>query len=127
MSEVLDAIKLVTGVGGKGFNQGATNDDFGTAFGDTVFNGYYNPYTYQVIPDLHEDSVYYLIHAFVWEDFDRPEALFNKKTQISKIDMRMRNGRGEVVYKNRSFDEEELGVTFAIIKHGNGKDWWVVL
>ncbi len=114
-------------VGGKGFNQGATNDDFGTVFGDTVINSYYNPYTYQVIPDLYEDSVYYLIHAFVWEDADQPEEFFNEKTQISKIDMRLRNGRGEVVYKNQPIDEEEMGVPFTIIKHGNGKDWWVVL
>ena len=114
-------------IGGKGFNKGATNDDFGTIFGDTVINDSYNPYTYQVIPDLYEDSVYYLIHSLVWEEADRPEYLFNKKTQISKIDMRRRRGRGEVVYKNRYFDEEEMGVTFALIQHGNGKDWWVVL
>lgn len=114
-------------VGGKGFNQGATNDDFGTVFGDTVGNFSYNPYTYQVIPDPYDDSIYYLIHSWVYEGVDEPWRIESDRMQISKIDMSRRNGRGEVVYKNRYFDEEVMSAAFAIIRHGNGRDWWVVL
>jgi Secretion system C-terminal sorting domain len=114
-------------VGGKGFNQGATNDDFGTAFGDTVINDLYNPYTYQVLPDPYDDSIYYLIHAFIHEGVQQPWFIESDRMQISKIDMGKRGGRGEVVYKNRYFDEEVMGAGFALIRHGNGRDWWVVL
>ena len=32
-----------------------------------------------------------------------------------------------MVYKNRSFDEEPIGASFALVRHGNGRDWWAVL
>ncbi|MFQ5447160.1 MAG: hypothetical protein ACE5FF_09510, partial [Saprospiraceae bacterium] len=56
--------------GGKGFNQGATNDDFLNdppwySGPDTTWNSNYNPYTYQVLPDPYNDSFYYMIHAFI--------------------------------------------------------------
>jgi len=112
--------------GGKGFNQGATNDDFGVNGSDTLFNTNYNPYTYQVIPDAYDSDIYYMIHAFLiehgacqWGDVP--------KMQISKIDMAANGGNGKVVYKNHYFDEELVGVGFALVRHGNGRDWWVVL
>jgi hypothetical protein len=31
-----------------------------------------------------------------------------------------------VVYKNRYFDEELMHAGFAVMQHGNGRDWWLV-
>jgi hypothetical protein len=111
---------------GKGFNYGATNDDFGTFMGDTVLNFNYNPYTYQVIPDAYDEHIYYMIHAFAISSgdckyYDAP------KIQISKIDMSAKEGKGQVVYRNRYFNQELMSPFFTLVRHGNGKDWWVVL
>ncbi len=111
--------------GGKGFNEGASYDDFNPIMGDTVMNSAYTPYAYMVIPDAFEEKVYYMIHAFVREEGDALR-LYGDKMQISKIDMSANGGRGKVVYKNRYFDEELMGSTFTLIKHANGRDWWVV-
>ena len=111
--------------GGKGFNEGASYDDFNPIMGDTVVNSAYTPYAYMVIPDAFEEKVYYMIHAFVREEGDALR-LYGDKMQISKIDMSANGGRGKVVYKNRYFDEELMGSTFTLIKHANGRDWWVV-
>jgi Secretion system C-terminal sorting domain len=117
--------------GGKGFNQGATNDDFlyeppWYMGPDTTWNINYNPYTYQIIPDAGDEHIYYMIHAFLIEHGECEWGDVSKM-QISKIDMSANEGRGKVVYKNHYFDEESVGVGFAIVRHGNGKDWWVVL
>ena len=111
---------------GKGFNQGSIFDDFDSFFGDTVINDTYMPYTYQVIPDADDGNVYYMVHAFIVEEGECP-LLYVPKMQISKIDMSANGGRGEVVYKNHYFDEELMGATFAMVRHGNGRDWWVVM
>jgi len=112
--------------GGKGFNKGAANDDFGVDGQDTFYNISYNPYTYQLIPDAYDAHIYYMIHAFITEVGDC-KYLYVPKMQISKIDMSANGGKGKVLYKNRYFDEELMGAGFALVRHGNGKDWWVVL
>ncbi len=113
-------------LGGKGFNQGSEYDDFDSFFGDTVINDTYLPYTYQVIPDADDGNIYYMIHAFIVEEGECSLAHV-PKMQISKIDMSANSGRGEVFYKNHYFDEELVGPCFAMVRHGNGRDWWVVL
>lgn len=111
--------------GGKGFNEGATYDDFGTFMGDTVMNLNYNPFTYQVIPDAYDENIYYMVHAFIIQLGDC-EHIYSPKMQLSKIDMSANGGKGKVVYKNHYFDETRMGLSFALVRHGNGRDWWVV-
>jgi type IX secretion system substrate protein len=117
--------------GGKGFNQGATNDDFLSKWGggdpDTTWNIRYNPYTYQIIPDAYDENIYYMIHSFVIETGDWCNILYSPKMQISKVDMSANGGKGKVVYKNHYFDQKLVDAAFALVRHGNGKDWWVVL
>ena len=122
--------------GGKGFNQGSFFDDWDTFDSDTTANTPYVPYTYQVIPDGYDDQVYYMLHAFdeyYWFDLDgEPPTddcgiLSSPKMQISKIDMSANGGRGKVVYKNRIIDNDTMDASFALVRHGNGRDWWLVL
>jgi hypothetical protein len=114
--------------GGKGFNEGSYFDDFSEWNGDTVANASYNNYTYQIIPDAQAEGIYYLLHSFnIVEDWGGGCSIVTApKMQVSKIDMKANGGLGEVVYKNRYFDEETMGAAFAVIKHGNGRDWWLV-
>ncbi len=111
--------------GGKGFNKGSSNDDFGVDGKDTFYNISYNPYTYQLIPDAYDAHVYYMIHAFITEMGDC-KYFYVPRMQISKIDMSANGGKGKVLYKNRYFGEGLMGAGFALVRHGNGKDWWVV-
>jgi len=113
--------------GGKGFNEGAEGSDFiGGQWGDTTLNLAYLQYTYQLIPDGFEEHIYYMIHSFL-EYSENGWAWNTPRMQISKIDMSANGGRGKVVYKNRYFDEEPSSVFYAIVRHGNGRDWWVIL
>ncbi len=118
--------------GGKGFNKGAINDDFwsdspwDSVPPDTTENHSYVPFAYQVIPDAYDEHIYYMIHSYVVNLQDDWYGYLGKGIQISKIDMSANGGRGRVVYKNRIFDTETRHASFAIIRHGNGKDWWVV-
>ena len=113
--------------GGKGFNEGAEGSDFiGGQWGDTTLNLAYVPYTYQLIPDGFEEHIYYMIHSFM-EYSDNGWQWNTPRMQISKIDMSANGGKGTVVYKNRYFDEEPSSSTFAVVRHGNGRDWWVIL
>jgi len=118
--------------GGKGFNQGSVSDDFLNdppwySDPDTTYNTMYNPYTYRIIPDPYDGHIYYMVHAFVLYGELNCEQLHIPKMQISKIDMSANGGRGKVVYKNRYFDEGFPGTSgFALVRHGNGRDWWVV-
>lgn len=114
--------------GGKGFNQGSPYDDFGINGADTLWNWDYLPYTYQIIPDANDGHIYYMLHSFVLNGEEGGCFLFDvPKMQISKIDMSANGGRGKVVYKNRYFAEGLIaGPSFALVRHGNGRDWWAV-
>ncbi|MCF8245426.1 MAG: hypothetical protein K9J37_13315 [Saprospiraceae bacterium] len=106
--------------GGKGFNEG-------TLDGNTM-NAEYVPYTYQLIPDGYEEGVYYMLHSFITVEpwGDSCYSIAAPKMQISKIDMRLNESRGKVAYKNHYFDEEIMAPAFAVVRHGNGHDWWLV-
>ncbi len=112
--------------GGKGFNEGSIYSDFKSNvhpdFPDTTWNTAYFEFSYFVIPDEDDDQVYYMIHGLIKSPAD-----YSKKMQISKIDMSANNGKGKVVYKNRYFDEDDTLPSFRLIRHGNGRDWWVVM
>jgi hypothetical protein len=113
--------------GGKGFNEGSPDSDFSSWGPDTVSNNSYVPYTYQLIPDGYEEDIYYMLHSFTTiEEWGLGAINAAPKMQISKIDMQANGGLGKVVYKNHHFDEETMGVAFAVVRHGNGHDWWLV-
>ena len=114
--------------GGKGFNEGSGFSDFNNPdFGDTMMNISYIANTFQLIPDGYEEDVYYMLHSLcTFEELGLGPILVASKMQISKIDMTANNGRGKVVYKNRYFDEGTMGAAFAVVRHGNGHDWWLV-
>ncbi len=117
--------------GGKGFNEGSPFDDFlSDPWGldpDTVYNTEYAQYAYQLIPDPYDGQVYYMVHGFVTYGGVGCSMFRMPKMQISKIDMSANGGKGRVVYKNRYFDEwSSGGYGMALVRHGNGRDWWVV-
>ncbi len=103
---------------GRGLNEGAYS---GTPPGETDFEWPYNLPTYP-IPDPFDEQVFYILHQYLQPAIEYPTS----GLQITKIDMNARNGRGEVVYKNRFLHREWMGRLLCITRHGNGRDWWVV-
>ncbi len=44
----------------------------------------------------------------------------------SVVDMSLDSGRGEVVSKNNQLSSAKAGDYLQAVKHGNGKDWWLI-
>lgn len=58
-----------------------------------------------------DDKGYFLIHNLL----------------VTTIDMSANNGMGRVVSKNELVVEDSLIDAMAAVRHGNGRDWWVVV
>ncbi|RMH45481.1 MAG: hypothetical protein D6694_04640, partial [Gammaproteobacteria bacterium] len=74
------------------------------------------------IPDTENPYVYYLLHQFI----DNNGIPTSTGMQITKIDMSKNNGKGRVEYKNRFLNHGSFHYSFQAIKHGNGRDWWII-
>jgi hypothetical protein len=71
-----------------------------------------------IIPDPGDDSSYYLFSIGVSLQFG---------LMYSKIDIRGDNGLGEVMQKNIQLLNFRMVDCITGIKHGNGRDWWVIV
>ena len=87
------------------------------ANGDSISGGgWYHEMV--ILPDPADDSLFYLFSIGVSFDYG---------LKYSKIDLRGDNGLGEVVQKNVSLvDSMFIMDGLTAIKHGNGRDWWLV-
>lgn len=90
---------------------------------DTMINGdhliipsyYGNP----IICPLPNDSAkYYIFHLGF---YNSTVGLF-----YSIVDMSLNGGQGEVIQKNIQLDSLMQGDCIEAIKHGNGRDWWLI-
>jgi hypothetical protein len=77
-----------------------------------------------IIPAPGNKDIYYLFHETC--DYSSP-ASEPSKLYYSKIDMSHQGGLGEVVQKNQLYIDDALTTGFlSAVKHGNGRDWWIV-
>lgn len=58
--------------------------------------------------------------------YDAVRKLIYGPFYFSEIDMAANGGSGAIVSKNNILEEGELE-PFAVVRHGNGRDWWVVI
>jgi hypothetical protein len=58
--------------------------------------------------------------------YDPSRKLIYGPLYITEVDMAANNGQGEVTQKNQIISTGELE-PFSIVRHGNGRDWWVVM
>ena len=71
------------------------------------------------------DSLYYLFHSTVDNPPDFTESHF---LYYSVIDISTNNGLGEVISKNNiAITDIMNGGKIAATKHGNGRDWWIIV
>ncbi len=84
--------------------------------GDNIIGrGWYNELV--IIPNPSDDSTYYLFSIGVTSIFG---------LYYSIINMRLNNGLGAVVLKNQQLNTFEQVDCLTAIKHGNGRDWWII-
>ena len=70
-----------------------------------------------IVPASLPDSMYYLFNIGVTFDYG---------LYYSLIDMKANNGNGEVIQKNIQLENLKAVDCLSAIKHGNGRDWWVI-
>ncbi len=101
--------------------------------GDSLNPSYYTTISYQTglrligshiaVKMPSNDSLYYLIHQT--DDF--ANATHDDKCYYSIINMKADSGYGAVIEKNHVFLVDSMANCMSICKHGNGRDWWIII
>ncbi|MFN0213019.1 MAG: hypothetical protein ACKVT2_02080 [Saprospiraceae bacterium] len=95
----------------------------GTLWEQWKFWGYAIPGGGLCIPAPGKSNCYYMFHiAFVYE----PPIIGSIPLYYTFIDMNANNGLGKVLEKNVILLNELVEIPIAI-KHGNGRDWWLIV
>jgi hypothetical protein len=76
-----------------------------------------------VLPMPGDTNRYYILHMAAW--YDTVRKLKIGPLYATLIDMRLDNGLGDVVSKNMILKLGDFG-NFTAIRHGNGRDWWIL-
>ncbi|MBL0309893.1 MAG: hypothetical protein IPP77_09525 [Bacteroidetes bacterium] len=96
--------------------------------------GYRNEQGILALQDLANPNGFYLLHSFNDRVFF-PGGYYTPKILITYLDMSANNGHGKVLYKNQPVIDNilgpvldnNLGSELAATRHGNGRDWWVLV
>jgi hypothetical protein len=85
--------------------------------------GYVAPRGAMALPAPGKAGVYYLFHMGL--QYDPVRKLRYGPLYCSVVDMNANSGKGAVTLKNKVLIEGELE-PFCAVRHGNGRDWWLV-
>ncbi len=88
------------------------------------WKGYIVPQGAMALPMPGDTARYVLFHTGAAYEPQRKLRL--GPLYYSIIDMSLDNGLGDVVSKNNVLLDEDLG-NFNAVRHGNGRDWWIVV
>ena len=109
-------------------------DSLNLSFVDTVYdttifhNGYRLPQGILSLQSLSNPGQYYLISSLLDTLPNSNESEFYvSKVLISLIDMSANGGQGRVIYKNQALVEDTLSESLQCVRHGNGRDWWILI
>lgn len=106
------------------------SDKLGTG---SIFNGKYNSGENTIQGSIILPNPNILNRYFVFYDringvkIDTIKAAVADKIYYSDIDMSKDNGNGEVLSNNIVLEDTIAQPVFSGIRHGNGKDWWLIL
>lgn len=87
-------------------------------------NGYTVPRGMMALPWPGHSSRWILLHT--GGNYDPVRKLTYGPFYYTEIDMSLNGGQGGVVSKNNVLATGDLE-PFAVVRHGNGRDWWVVM
>lgn len=86
--------------------------------------GYAAPFGAMALPMPGSDRLYYLFHMGV--RYEPEKKLRYGPFYYSVIDMSLDGGKGAVISKNNVIADGKLE-PFSAVRHGNGRDWWLVI
>ena len=78
-----------------------------------------------VLPKPGSNDVCYLFHLRFIETSDTSG--LNDALLFTEVDMGENNGTGKVILKNQIAVADSLHDALAVCRHGNGRDWWIVI
>lgn len=106
--------------------------------GDSLHNGFYlqnlasfyyygNPYDaiMNVLPNPLQNNRYDIFYGYA-DTIPNSTNVYVPKLMRTHLDMSENLGLGKVLYKDRVFDTIISSGSLAAVKHGNGRDWWLV-
>ena len=71
---------------------------------------------------LTNSNQYYIIHCLIDTNAESGGAIL-----FTLLDMSLNQGRGEVIYINHPLLIDKVGLSFTLTRHGNGRDWWIIV
>lgn len=85
--------------------------------------GYITLFGGLTIPAPGQTNCYYMFHmAWIYE----PPLIGDRPLYYTFIDMNANGGLGKVVQKNVPLNDTDFILTPIAVKHGNGRDWWLI-
>lgn len=87
--------------------------------------GYESPQGLITIPVPGQMGKYYLFHTFI--DSLQGGSFYSKKLLYTELDMNANAGHGRVGSKNVPVITDNLGSEVMAVRHGNGRDWWILI
>lgn len=99
---------------GDGINAGAIHNAY------CIHTGYPSGNSLISIPFPGHDSLFHLFHMRINEDFTTVDLL------RSVINISYNNGLGEVEDKDIFMLSDTFMISLSAVKHGNGRDWWLI-
>ncbi|MDX1913175.1 MAG: T9SS type A sorting domain-containing protein [Saprospiraceae bacterium] len=87
-------------------------------------NGYISPRGAMILPMPGSTHQYYLLHMGV--RYESGKNLSFGPFYYSVVDMALNDGKGAVTSKNQVLADGSLE-PFAVTRHGNGRDWWIIV
>jgi len=101
---------------GDDINPGDIHEEWCEAIGSYLSSG---STTILPIPEHPDEYIYF------YERFN--EDLYTDGLLYAYIDMNQNDGDGKVIQKNEVLLEDTLFVYITAVRHGNGRDWWLVV
>lgn len=106
-------------------NGDSINYGNGEIWNEYKTDGYPNSAGGEVVPYPGHPNQYIMVHQATTIDYVN-DLILGSPFYATTIDMDANNGLGRVVSKNQILREGNL-TDFVVTKHGNGRDWWVII
>ena len=82
----------------------------------------------EALPDVGNANHYYLIHSLIDSISGSNGTDFGcLKILATYLDMSANGGHGQVIYKNQPVLTGYFSIDLTAVKHGNGRDWWILV
>lgn len=79
-----------------------------------------------ILPSTHTSFLYHILHVYVDTCATTLGLVCAEELRHTLVDMSANGGGGKVVFKNRPILSAEAMEYPAAVRHGNGRDWWLL-